>query len=80
MHHDLNIDESFFAAVQDGRKTFEIRFNDRGFQAGDTITLREVRHSTYTTGRRIGAKITYVLGFNQQPNWVVFAFEKDTEL
>lgn len=80
MHHDLKIDESFFVAVLDGRKTFEIRFNDRGFQAGDTVSLLETRHTTYCTDRKIDVNITYVLGLNQQPNWVVFAFKKESAL
>jgi hypothetical protein len=30
-----------YRRVEDGSKTFEIRNNDRDYQAGDTITLRE---------------------------------------
>lgn len=41
MNHELKIWPQFYAAVKDGRKTFEVRENDRAFQAGDTVTLRE---------------------------------------
>jgi len=75
MHHDLKCDEHYFAAVKDGRKTFEIRLNDRGFNAGDTVTLNEVRNTTYHTGRKVEADITYVINYQQQPGWVVFSIK-----
>jgi ASC-1-like (ASCH) protein len=79
MHHDLNCEASFFIAAKEGRKTFEIRYNDRGFNAGDTITLHELSSSKYSshdmrTGDTIDATITYVLGWNQRDGWVVFSF------
>lgn len=78
-HHDLKIEPAFFAAVLSGDKTFEIRNNsDRGFQKGDTITLHELSKisSTMKTGRTFDAVITYVLSYQQQPGWVVFAFKQ----
>ena len=41
MHHELKIWPSFYEEVKSGRKPFDIRRNDRGFQKGDTITFRE---------------------------------------
>lgn len=41
MNHDLKIWPQFYSRVQDGSKTFEVRKNDRQFQFGDTVTLRE---------------------------------------
>lgn len=41
MHHNLKIQPQYFCHVADGSKTFEIRENDRGFQPGDTVNLRE---------------------------------------
>lgn len=41
MTHDLKIDPIPYSRVADGSKTFEIRENDRGFQPGDTVILRE---------------------------------------
>lgn len=77
MHHDLKIEKAFFEAVLSGDKTFEIRNNhDRGFQKGDTIKLHELSTiaTTMTTGRTFDGVITYVIGYQQQPGWVVFAF------
>ncbi len=40
-HHDLKIWTEFFPKVQQGRKKAEIRKNDRDFQLGDTVLLKE---------------------------------------
>ena len=82
MHHDLKIEPAFFAAVLAGDKTFEIRKNhDRGFQKGDTIRLHELSEiaTTMKTGRKFDGVITYVLNYQQQPGWVVFAFKPQQE-
>lgn len=41
MIHELKTWPDFFERIEDGSKTFEIRRNDRGFQAGDVLRLRE---------------------------------------
>lgn len=38
--HQLKCWPEFFDAVASGQKTFEVRKNDRGYQAGDTLILR----------------------------------------
>lgn len=40
MHHILKTDPAVFRAVRDGVKNFEVRKDDRAFQAGDTVELR----------------------------------------
>jgi hypothetical protein len=40
-HHDLKTIPVAFEAIWRDRKTFEVRLNDRLYQAGDTVTLRE---------------------------------------
>lgn len=39
--HDLKTIQPYFDDLASGRKTFEVRRNDRAFQAGDTVILRE---------------------------------------
>ena len=82
MHHELKILPPYFEAVIDGRKTFEIRRDDRGFQAGDTVLLREYdppplgvlkTESQRYTGRCHLARIGYVTGYEQLPGYVVFS-------
>lgn len=41
MKHELKIWPQYFCRVKDGSKTFEVRKNDRGFQPGDEVNLRE---------------------------------------
>ncbi|MCL6441855.1 MAG: DUF3850 domain-containing protein [Alicyclobacillus sp.] len=60
--HEMKIWPQYFEAVVSGDKTFEVRFDDRGFQRGDTLVLREwsPRDQQYT-GRECKRLVTYVL-------------------
>lgn len=46
MKHEVKILPQYFCRVEDGSKTFEIRINDRGYQPGDEIVLREYNPQT----------------------------------
>lgn len=63
MLHELKIWPEFFQAITDGRKKFEVRQDDRGFQIGDQLLLREfnpsTRYSRYT-GRELQVDVDYV--------------------
>ena len=58
--HDVKLGTTFFDDVKTGRKTFELRKNDRGYKEGDIIVMHEYKDGT-TTGRTITKKIVYML-------------------
>ncbi len=60
--HELKCSTQYFHEIWVGRKTFEIRNNDRGFEAPCVLNLREVEPVTgKITGRSILAACEYVL-------------------
>lgn len=60
--HDVKIWPEFFDDVQTGRKSFELRKNDRGYKVGDLILFREWEPNTATfSGRHCTKLICYVL-------------------
>lgn len=61
--HDLKTWPTYFQATLDGRKLFEARKNDRDYEVGDWLLLREWRpdpDSGYT-GRSVQRRVTYIL-------------------
>lgn len=58
--HKLKLAKMFFEDVRLGRKSFELRKNDRDYQIGDILELREMDNGE-PTGRVIEKKITYIL-------------------
>lgn len=60
MIHDLKILPIYFEAVALGIKTFEVRKDDRPYQVGDTLLLREYGNGEFT-GKKLKAKVTYIL-------------------
>jgi len=39
--HELKCWPEFFSLIVDGTKTFDLRKNDRGYEVGDLLVLRE---------------------------------------
>lgn len=60
MVHELKILPEYFVAVRDGIKKFEVRKDDRLYQVGDILHLREFDGQEYT-GREVKAEVTYIL-------------------
>ena len=69
MLHELKIWPQYYCRVADGSKTFEIRVNDRAFQSGDTVILKEWDPSPITVTDRAPKGYTeskpleYTIGF-----------------
>ena len=50
-----------FEEVWEGRKTFELRQNDRGFKVGDMLALREYDPAEMTySGRQVTVHVSYI--------------------
>lgn len=77
--HKLKILPEYYYAVEDGRKTFEIRKNDRGFHLGQTVLLQKHSESRYT-GDNILVEITYMTDYEKKDGYVVFGFRKLFEI
>ena len=62
MKHEAKILPEWFEALLSGRKSFEVRKDDRDpkYQTGDELFLREFDGVDYT-GRTITAEVTFVL-------------------
>ncbi len=62
MTHELKTWTGYYQAILDGKKTFECRRDDRGFNYGDGLLLREwnTDDNTYT-GRQVLKTVTYIL-------------------
>ena len=76
--HDLKCWPEFFELAWQGLKHFEIRLNDRDYQVGDTLVLREWSKTTQSyTGRRVRRKITYLYeGEMTAPGYCVLSVKK----
>lgn len=82
--HELRLDTKFFDDVASGKKTFEIRNNDRGFRVGDVLALTRTQSGDYTLfdgskwiksdirqAETILKQVVYITDFEQKPGYVV---------
>ncbi|MEG0297664.1 MAG: ASCH/PUA domain-containing protein [Clostridium sp.] len=58
--HELKILPKYFNDIWSGRKNFELRKNDRGFNIGDTLILKGFEDGDYT-GDALEVVVTYIL-------------------
>jgi hypothetical protein len=59
--HELKTKPEYFEAVRKRQKHFELRKDDRGYDVGDLVRLKEYEDGDYT-GREAGLYvITYIL-------------------
>ncbi|GEO70520.1 DUF3850 domain-containing protein [Levilactobacillus acidifarinae] len=68
--HNLKVLPEYFEEQMAGRKRFEIRKNDRDYQVGDQLNLREWDGKKYTGFCWI-VWITYMTDYQQKPGYVV---------
>ncbi len=62
MTHELKVLPEYFEALVNGSKTFEIRKNDRNFQVGDWLLLKEWNPETEEyTGYSVLRYVSYIL-------------------
>lgn len=60
--HELKTVQPFFNQVAEGKKKFELRKNDRYFQRGDILVLREWSNSVGAyMGNEVVVRVTTVL-------------------
>lgn len=75
--HELKIKPLYFEPIIQGIKTFEIRKDDRGYEVGDLLILKEYEKEKYT-GNVIIQKVTYTTTYAQEPGYLVLAI-KDSD-
>jgi len=74
--HLLKCWPEFFRAIQRGQKRFEIRRNDRDYQVGDCLVLKEFEPDTQTySGQQLAERVIYMTVAFQQPEFVVLGIE-----
>jgi ASC-1-like (ASCH) protein len=72
--HKLKIQPEYFKEVCTGKKSFEIRKNDRDFKVGDMLLLQEyLPESNSYTGRVVERKDTYITNYAQVDDYIVMA-------
>lgn len=83
--HVLKVEPPYMDALLDGSKPFEVRQNDRGYQRGDALRLREYDRTRGNhencgdrycrldpfTGREVTLTVTYV--YSGDPRWPALA-------
>lgn len=57
--HELKIQKEYYEAILSGKKTFEIRRDDRPFREGDYLKLKVYENGDFT-GEELVCKIDYV--------------------
>ncbi|MFD2752405.1 DUF3850 domain-containing protein [Virgibacillus siamensis] len=65
--HELKITPEYFQYVWDKKKTFEVRKNDRDYEVGDKLVLREWDGDKGYSGSGVVKKVSYILS---DPNYV----------
>lgn len=74
-HHDIKTETEYYQQIEQGKKKFELRKNDRNYKVYDMVTLLESVNGILT-GRKLGPfEIQYVLEggkFGLDPGHCIF--------
>ena len=77
--HNIKLQKEFADAVMEGDKTFEVRYNDRGYQKGDRVIFN-VMDGLFQMNHPLNNRnyeITYVLsGWGIKEDYVVFSIRE----
>jgi ASC-1-like (ASCH) protein len=78
MRHTVKIEDCHYENILDGRKRFEVRYNDRNYQLGDELEFTKVSGL-----ERLGSSIFKIIfvqsGYGLKENFVVLGIELGTE-
>ncbi|HDY8229150.1 TPA: DUF3850 domain-containing protein [Vibrio vulnificus] len=66
--HEVKIETRYLHDIIDGKKTFEIRKNDRGYCVNDWVRMSDGKNF-------IIVRIKYITDFKQREGYVVFSFD-----
>lgn len=76
MQHSLKCHPDHYQKAAQGLKPFEIRLNDRDFNIGDKVFLKEYNPKTEEyTGECLVGQITCISDFQQKDNYVVLGIK-----
>lgn len=75
--HELKIAPEYYCAVASGKKNFEIRKNDRNYQVGDIVQMKQwTEKGGYILGSlALERQITYITDYAQKRGYVVFGMK-----
>lgn len=76
--HDLKTVPPFFKSVWEGKKNFELRYNDRNFQVDDILYLEEYFPNAERYGQHVvKARVDYILSHEDfeaiKEGWVIMS-------
>lgn len=78
--HELKTWPQYYVPLAEGKKTFEIRRNDREFAVGDALVLKEWNPDARSyTGRELRRVVTYIFPggeFGLDSDYVVLGLGK----
>lgn len=77
--HELKCLSPYFEDVRHHGKNFEVRLNDRNYQVGDILVLKEYTAWLKFTGEEEVRRVTYILSdfVGLKPDYVVLGMTKE---